>query len=131
MQVIGLSRVGKSWKVQCKKTKQIFAIKEISKSKVIEKKLVSSVISEREILSKLHHAFLISLEYSFQDDENLYLVSEYLPCGHLKFHYEKYRKFSEQQLSKSYVYVLEKYVLKNIIFSKYFSQKFFHKFFNF
>jgi serine/threonine protein kinase len=59
------------------------------------------VIVERDIISKLHSPFLISLEYSFQDDENFYLVSEFFSCGDLKFHYEKNRKLSELQVSKS------------------------------
>jgi serine/threonine protein kinase len=86
--------------VKCKKTKQYFAIKEISKAKSIDKNLVNSIISEREILSKLHCPFLLTLEYSFQDQENLYLVSKYLPWGDLNFHISKYKFFSEYQLSK-------------------------------
>lgn len=104
-QIIGVSKIGKTWKVQCKKTKQYFAIKEISKAKTIDKNLVNCVINEREILSKLHCPLLLTLEYSFQDDENLYLVSKYLPCGDLKFHISKYKCFSEHQLSKIIIYV--------------------------
>lgn len=93
--------MSKSWKAIYKKTNTIFEIKELKKRKIVEKKLISHVIIERDISSKLHYPFLPTLEYSFQDYENLYLVSEYFPCGNLKFHISKYKKLSEQELSKN------------------------------
>lgn len=45
--VIGKGGFGKVWKVELKKTKKLFAMKEMSKSLIISKKSVNSVMNER------------------------------------------------------------------------------------
>ena len=42
-------------------------MKEMNKAKIIDKKSDRSVKSERDLLSKLNHPFLINMHYSFQD----------------------------------------------------------------
>jgi serine/threonine protein kinase len=48
--VIGKGGFGKVWKVQDKKTKRFYAMKEMSKARVMAKRSVSSVMNERAIL---------------------------------------------------------------------------------
>ena len=51
MYAVGKGGFGKVWKVCLKKTQQIFAMKEMQKSKIINKKSVNSVMNERTLLS--------------------------------------------------------------------------------
>ena len=95
--VIGKGGFGKVWKVKSKKTKMSYALKEMSKLKVIDKKSIKSINSERELLSKLHHPFLVNMHYAFQDNENLYLIMDLLTGGDLRFHISRHKKFSEEQ----------------------------------
>ena len=95
--VIGKGGFGKVWKVKSKKTKINYALKEMSKLKVIDKKSIKSINSERELLSKLHHPFIVNMHYAFQDNENLYLVMDLLSGGDLRFHISRHKKFSEEQ----------------------------------
>ena len=95
--VIGKGGFGRVWKIQSKKTKQIFALKEMSKLKIIDKKSEKSINSEREFLSKLNHPFIVNMHYAFQDKDNLYLVMDLLNGGDLRYHASRYRKFSEEQ----------------------------------
>ena len=95
--VIGKGGFGKVWKVKSKKTKMTYALKEMSKLKVIDKKSIKSINSERELLSKLHHPFIVNMHYAFQDNENLYLVMDLLTGGDLRFHISRHKKFSEEQ----------------------------------
>ena len=95
--VIGKGGFGKVWKVKSKKTKLLYALKEMSKLKVIDKKSIKSINSERELLSKLHHPFIVNMHYAFQDNENLYLVMDLLTGGDLRFHISRHKKFSEEQ----------------------------------
>ena len=95
--VIGKGGFGRVWKIQSKKTKQIFALKEMSKLKIIDKKSEKSINSEREFLSKLNHPFIVNMHYAFQDRDNLYLVMDMLSGGDLRYHVSRYRKFSEEQ----------------------------------
>ena len=95
--VIGKGGFGRVWKIQSKKTKQVFALKEMSKLKIIDKKSEKSINTEREFLSKLNHPFIVNMHYAFQDKDNLYLVMDMLSGGDLRYHVSRYRKFSEEQ----------------------------------
>lgn len=53
--VIGIGGFGKVWKVDHKKSSQIYAMKEMSKALIITKKSVNSVMNERTILSNMKH----------------------------------------------------------------------------
>ena len=95
--VIGKGGFGKVWKVQFKKTKEIYALKEMSKLKIINKKSEKSINSEREFLSILNHPFIVNMHYAFQDRDNLYLIMDMLSGGDLRYHISRYRRFSEEQ----------------------------------
>ena len=56
--VIGRGVFGKVWKVRYKKTKQKFALKEMSKVKIIDRKSEKSIKGEREFLAQLHHPYI-------------------------------------------------------------------------
>ena len=51
--VVGKGGFGRVWRVQDKKTGAEFAMKEMSKQRVIAKKSVNSVLNERTLLAKL------------------------------------------------------------------------------
>lgn len=53
--IIGKGGFGKVWKVYSRKHKTQFALKEMSKSKIIDKKSEKSVKYERDLLSRMHH----------------------------------------------------------------------------
>ena len=95
--IIGKGGFGKVWKVRYKKTNEIFALKEMSKKKIIDKKSEKSINNERIFLSKLRHPFLVNMHFAFQDNDNLYLVIDILNGGDLRFHCSRYRTFSEEQ----------------------------------
>ena len=97
--IIGRGGFGKVWKVLDKKFKKFYALKEISKVKVIDKKSINSIIYERELLSRLKHPLIINLHYAFQDYNNLYLVLDLLTGGDLRYQIGHHQRqyFSEQQ----------------------------------
>ena len=95
--VIGKGGFGKVWKVQYKKTEEYFALKEMSKRKILDKKSEKSINGERKFLSMLNHPFIVNMHYAFQDNDNLYLVMDMLSGGDLRYHCSRYRTFSEEQ----------------------------------
>ena len=95
--VIGKGGFGKVWQVLYKKTKQPFALKEMSKTKILDKKSEKSINNEMFILKKLNHPFIVNMHYAFQDNDNLYLVIDFLSGGDLRYHCSRYRTFSEEQ----------------------------------
>lgn len=56
--VVGKGGFGKVWKVTLKQTSKVFALKEMSKVKIIDKKSQKSILTERNILAKLHHPYI-------------------------------------------------------------------------
>ena len=95
--VIGKGGFGKVWKVRYKKNYQEFAMKEMSKAIVIEKNCVSSILYERDLLSNFHHPFIINMIFSFQDNDNLYLVMNLCTGGDLRYQLTKLHSFNENQ----------------------------------
>ena len=95
--IIGKGGFGKVWRVKLKKYNKEFAMKEMSKLKIIDKKSTASILSERDFLSKMSHPFIINMYFSFQDKDNLYLVMNLLLGGDLRYHICIKRIFSEDQ----------------------------------
>ena len=97
--VIGKGGFGKVWKVLYKKNNNLYALKQISKAKIIEKKSERAIKYERDLLAKIHHPFIVNMHYSFQDYEYLYIVLDLLNGGDLRFHLSQNKKFTEEQTS--------------------------------
>lgn len=56
---IGRGGFGKVWKVEKKKTKKLYALKEMSKARIISKRSVKSVMNERYILAELKSPYAL------------------------------------------------------------------------
>jgi serine/threonine protein kinase len=95
--IIGRGGFGKVWKVYSRKYKKVFAMKEMSKSKIIDKRSEKSVKSERDMLELMNHPFIINMHFSFQDTDNLYIAMDLLTGGDLRYHICKHKKFFEEQ----------------------------------
>ena len=80
-----------------KKNNKKYALKEMSKVKIIDRRSEKSIKGEREFLSKLHHPFIVNMACAFQDYENLYLVMDLLTGGDLRYHLCRLQKFSEDE----------------------------------
>ena len=97
--VIGKGGFGTVWIVLLKKTNQYYALKEMSKAKIIDKKSEKSIKYERDLLAKIKHPFIVNMNFAFQDKENLYLVMDLLTGGDLRYHITKAKTFTEEQTS--------------------------------
>ena len=53
--VIGRGGFGKVWRVEKKKEKEVFAMKEMSKARVMAKKSVQSVMNELKLLTTIRN----------------------------------------------------------------------------
>jgi len=80
---IGVGGFGKVYKVKHKVSRNVYAIKVISKAKIIENNLCDQMRLEVRIMYSLNHEHIIKLCNHFEDDDHFYLVVEYAPKGHL------------------------------------------------
>lgn len=85
------------WRVEHRRTKQLYAMKEMSKARVLCKKSVDSVMDEKKLLEKLQHPFIVNINYAFQDRDNLYMIQDLLTGGDLRYHLGMKKKFTEQE----------------------------------
>ncbi|KAH7342065.1 Pkinase-domain-containing protein [Rhizoctonia solani] len=73
---------------------QHFAMKVLKKSEVVRLKQVEHVNSERNILSRIRHPFIVDLYATFQDHLNVYMLLSYVPGGELFSHLRRAGRFS-------------------------------------
>ncbi|SPO22564.1 probable cAMP-dependent protein kinase catalytic subunit [Ustilago trichophora] len=71
-----------------------FALKVLAKSDVIRLKQVSHINSERNILTKVDHPFLVNMVASFQDSKNCYMLMEYIVGGEIFSYLRRAGQFS-------------------------------------
>ena len=94
---IGKGGFGRVWKVEFRRSRQQFAMKEMLKCRVVAKRSINSVLNERKLLVTLKHPLLVNIQYAFQDRDNLYLVMDLMTGGDLRYHLCHVRVFTEIQ----------------------------------
>ena len=72
--------------VQHKKTRIYYAMKILKKKHIRELEQVEHTKTERRILERIKHPFIVRLAYAFKDREKLYFVLNYCRGGEL-FYY--------------------------------------------
>jgi serine/threonine protein kinase len=98
LKVIGKGSFGKVLLVRKRDTNKVYAMKVLTKSKILKKNEVGHTKSEKAILVKLHNPFLVKLHYSFQDSDRLFFVMDYVNGGELFFHLQKEKRFTEDRV---------------------------------
>ncbi|KAL2198678.1 kinase-like domain-containing protein [Corynascus similis CBS 632.67] len=78
---VGQGGYGQVFLAQKKDTKEVCALKVMSKKLLFKLDEVRHVLTERDILTTAKSDWLVRLLYSFQDDKNIYLAMEYVPGG--------------------------------------------------
>eukprot|EP00731_Ephydatia_muelleri_P032246 Em0023g753a len=78
---LGVGAFGIVSLVQKVDTKKLYAMKTLRKADVLRRNQVAHVKAERDILAEADNEWVVKLFFSFQDEENLYFVMEYIPGG--------------------------------------------------
>ncbi|XP_046304801.1 serine/threonine-protein kinase 32C isoform X2 [Marmota monax] len=102
LRAIGKGSFGKVCIVQKRDTEKMYAMKYMNKQQCIERDEVRNVFRELEILQEIEHVFLVNLWYSFQDEEDMFMVVDLLLGGDLRYHLQQNVQFSEDTV-KLYV----------------------------
>ncbi|EOY25616.1 PREDICTED: serine/threonine-protein kinase tricorner [Theobroma cacao] len=79
--IIGRGAFGEVRLCKEKATGNVYAMKKLQKSEMLRRGQVEHVKAERNLLAEVDSKCIVKLYCSFQDDEYLYLVMEYLPGG--------------------------------------------------
>lgn len=84
--------------VQKRDTKKMYAMKYMNKAMCIRKDAVRNVLREQEILQALEHPFLVNLWFTFQDEEDMFMVVDLLLGGDLRYHILQGVKFDAERV---------------------------------
>ena len=95
VRVIGKGSFGKVTLVRKKSDSRLYAMKVLAKQNIIKRKQVEHTRTERNVLGKLNHPFIVKLHYAFQTEAKLYFVLDYCAGGELFFHLSRMKKFPE------------------------------------
>ncbi|XP_017083530.1 RAC serine/threonine-protein kinase [Drosophila eugracilis] len=97
LKVLGKGTFGKVILCREKATAKLFAIKILKKEVIIQKDEVAHTLTESRVLKTTNHPFLISLKYSFQTNDRLCFVMQYVNGGELFWHLSHERIFTEDR----------------------------------
>ncbi|KAH0787546.1 AGC family protein kinase [Histomonas meleagridis] len=102
IKVIGRGYFGKVSLVRFKRNNKLYALKSMSKAKLVQYNYVDQILNERQVLIQNNHPFLVSAHYAFQTDSKIFIVLDYVPGGELFERLRKENCFSERR-TKFYV----------------------------
>ena len=78
-----------------KETQQLYALKAVSKQKIVDSSQQVQIINEKQIMAQLNHPFFIKLHATYKDRDMLYFVMEPAMGGELFTHLRKMEYFPE------------------------------------
>lgn len=96
IRVVGVGGSGRVLQARHKPTGVMRAVKVMSKARLFQQEQrLQRVITEKRILARLEHPFVVSLHWAFQTSTHLFLVLDFCGGGELFFHMLQRGRFDE------------------------------------
>ncbi|GAA5887503.1 hypothetical protein JCM6882_001432 [Rhodosporidiobolus microsporus] len=95
IRTLGTGSFGRVHLVRSQHNSRSYAIKVLSKERVVKMKQVEHTNSEREMLERVRHPFLVNLWGTFKDSKNLYMVMDFVAGGELFSLLRKSQRFPD------------------------------------
>ena len=86
LKLLGRGSFGEVLLVRLKATNKVYAMKILDKKVLKMKKQQIHTKTERDLMVKINSPFIVNIKTAFQDEANLYLVSEFMQGGDMFFH---------------------------------------------
>ena len=97
---IGKGGFGEVWKVNHKKTNELYVIKVLDKERLKLQNLIAQLNLEIEIMYKVHHPHIMQLINHFEDDDNFFMIMPYASRGQLYTLLKKNTKLDQKMTSQ-------------------------------
>jgi protein-serine/threonine kinase len=97
LSVIGKGSYGKVMLVKKKDTQELLAIKMLKKDYIERRNQVLHTKTERSVLERVNHPFIVKMKYAFRNTKKLYFVLEFCPGGELFYHLSREGRFDESR----------------------------------
>ena len=98
----------KVYKIEKIYTKEILSVKKIEKNTIKNKKSLQYLKYEVQALRLLNHENILNLKEIFEDEKNIYIITEFLEGGTLR------KKIKEKKIKKNEAIYITKSILKAI-----------------
>ncbi|CDW89321.1 protein kinase domain containing protein [Stylonychia lemnae] len=118
-QLLGTGSFGEVFLVEKISNNRFYAMKVLTKSKIMGHNLTRYAMTERNVMSIVNHPFIVKLNYAFQTQEKLFLILDYCPGGDLAEYLQLEKRFNEDKVrlySSEILLGLEELHRKDIIF---------------
>ncbi len=79
IKMLGSGSFGEVYLVRYLKTDMFYAMKVLSKQKIMGQNLVRYAKTERDVLSYTKHPFIVNLNFAFQTKTKLFLILDFCP----------------------------------------------------
>ena len=117
LKYLGKGTFGEVALVRYKESSKLYAMKILDKKHLAMHKQIEHTKTERDVLVKLKHPFLVQLVFAFQDSRRLFFVTEFMQGGELFFHLHREIFFEDE---KTRFYICEIILALEFIHSKNF-----------
>ena len=97
LKTLGKGSFGKVVLVSLKKNNKLYAMKILDKAKIKKRKQEAHTITERNLMVRVNNPFVVRIHSAFQDEKNLYILTEFMQGGEMFFHIQKEKIFSEEK----------------------------------
>jgi hypothetical protein len=97
IKLIGANIYTKVYIVENANTKDIYFMKEIKKNKLLESNLIDCALNEKKIMGQMDHQNLMKSILSYQDEENIYTLCQFMKGGDLLSELKKNGNFDEER----------------------------------
>ena len=102
LKLLGTGSFGRVLLVRKKNNNKLFAMKILLKSYLKQKNQQEHTKTERDLMVKINSPFVMNIKYAFQDETQLYLVTEFMQGGDMFFHLHEQGKFNRER-AKFYI----------------------------
>jgi serum/glucocorticoid-regulated kinase 2 len=104
LKVLGKCSFGEVLLVKLKANNKYYAMKILIKKQVKLRHQEVHTKAERDLMVRINCPFIVNIKFAFQDNINLYIITEFMQGGEMFFHLHREKRFSNE---KTRFYVIE------------------------
>ena len=104
LKLLGTGSFGRVLLVRFLTNNNLYAMKILNKGQIKLKHQEEHTKTERDLMVKVNSPFVVNIKFAFQDDSQLYIVSDFMQGGDMFYHLHSQKKFDE---SRAKFYAIE------------------------